>query len=67
MANSPPITGLVPMLHVADMVALRNELIMKGIKPGEIKYPDYLPKGEFRLEAPDGYTLMVAQSAPDTP
>jgi len=54
-------------LYAADLVALRTELIGNGLKPGEINYPCYLPKGELRLEDPDGYTLMIAQSAEDTP
>jgi catechol 2,3-dioxygenase-like lactoylglutathione lyase family enzyme len=54
-------------LYATDLVALRAELISRGLKPGEIKYPDYLPKGEFRLEDPDGYGLMIAQSSADTP
>ena len=39
----------------------------KGFSASEIKYPEYLPEGEFRLEDPDGYTLMIAQSGHDTP
>ena len=54
-------------LYTSDLIALRNGLIEKGVKVGEISYPDYLPKGEFELEDPDGYCLMVAQSGPDTP
>ncbi len=54
-------------LYATDLVALREELIAKGVKPGPITFPDYLPKGEFRLQDPDGYSLMIAQSAPDTP
>ena len=30
-------------------------------------YPDYLPGGECRVADPDGYTLMIAQAAADTP
>ena len=54
-------------LYAADLVALRNTLIAQGLKPGEIKYPEYLPKGEFRIDDPDGYCLMIAQAAEDTP
>jgi hypothetical protein len=42
-------------------------LLDKGIRAGEISYPEYLPNGEFRLQDPDGYTLMIAQSVIDTP
>jgi catechol 2,3-dioxygenase-like lactoylglutathione lyase family enzyme len=54
-------------LYAADLPALRNSLLSNGIDAGEIAYPDYLPNGEFRVRDPDGYTLMVAQSAADTP
>lgn len=54
-------------LYAADLVALRHQLLTHGLKPGEIKYPAYLPKGEFQLRDPDDYCLMIAQSAPDTP
>jgi len=54
-------------LYAEDLKSLRTTLLAKGVNPGEITYPDYLPNGEFRLQDPDGYTLMVAQSAADTP
>lgn len=53
--------------YASNLVALREKLLLDGTKPGEIKYPDYLPKGEFSLKDPDGYRLMVAQSTDDTP
>lgn len=54
-------------LYVRDLKALREELLAKDINAGEISYPWYLPEGEFRLQDPDGYLLMVAQSGKDTP
>jgi catechol 2,3-dioxygenase-like lactoylglutathione lyase family enzyme len=54
-------------LYAADLKSLRAELLAKGVQAGEIAYPDYLPNGEFRVTDPDGYTLMIAQSAADTP
>lgn len=53
--------------YAADLQALRKRLLQHGIAAGEIAYPEYLPSGEFRLQDPDGYTLMVARSAADTP
>ncbi|MBV9671155.1 MAG: hypothetical protein JOZ43_09385, partial [Acidobacteriales bacterium] len=50
-----------------DLKALREELLRAGLSAGEIGYPGYLPEGEFRLEDPDGYTLMIAQSGAETP
>ncbi|HYO78445.1 MAG TPA: VOC family protein [Thermoanaerobaculia bacterium] len=54
-------------LYAADLEALRSRLQEAGINTGAIRYPDYLPKGEFRVQDPDGYTLMIAQSTSDTP
>lgn len=54
-------------LYVEDLPATRAALIAAGVAAGEIAYPEYLPRGEFRTEDPDGYTLMLAQSAADTP
>lgn len=54
-------------LYAADLKSLRSTLLAKGVPAGEISYPDYLPNGEFRIQDPDHYTLMVAQSAADTP
>jgi len=54
-------------LYAADLPGLRDRLLAAGIKASAISYPDYLPKCEFRVQDPDGYTLMIAQSAADTP
>jgi catechol 2,3-dioxygenase-like lactoylglutathione lyase family enzyme len=54
-------------LYAADLPALRTSLLANGVDAGEICYPEYLPKGEFRVKDPDGYTLMVAQATADTP
>lgn len=54
-------------LYVANLPAMRETLRANGAEPGDITYPDYLPNGEFCVRDPDGYTLMVAQSSPDTP
>jgi hypothetical protein len=54
-------------LYATNLVGLREELVRAGQTPGSIRYPDYLPKGELQLVDPDGYCLMIAQSASDTP
>ena len=53
--------------YASDLVALREKLLRSGTAAGAITYPAYLPRGEFRLTDPDGYCLMIAQSADDTP
>ena len=54
-------------LYATNMKALREELVAKGFKASEISFPPYLVEGEFKVEDPDGYTLMIAQSGKDTP
>lgn len=54
-------------LYAKDLKSVRAVLLANGIAAGEICYPEYLPDGEFRVADPDGYTLMIAQSAADTP
>ena len=66
-AVHPGAQNTVLYLYAADLVALREELIHAGQSPGAIRYPDYLPNGEFRIHDPDGYNLMIAQKAADTP
>jgi catechol 2,3-dioxygenase-like lactoylglutathione lyase family enzyme len=54
-------------LYARDLRSLHSTLVQNGINASAISYPEYLPAGEFRIEDPDGYTLMIAQSAADTP
>ena len=54
-------------LYASDLQSLRTMLLANGVAAGEISYPEYLPNGEFCVRDPDGYTLMIAQSAADTP
>ena len=63
----PAAKGVLFYFYATDLVGLRAELMSAGRNPGPIKYPDYLPKGEFAVQDPDGYCLMVAQTDSDTP
>jgi catechol 2,3-dioxygenase-like lactoylglutathione lyase family enzyme len=58
---------VVLYFYASDLVALRNELERAGKAPGPIQHPFYLPDGEFEIQDPDGYCLMIAQSVADTP
>ena len=59
--------GTLYYLYAANLVSLREKLIAAGLKPGPITYPEYLPKGEFEIQDPDGHTLMLAQNNTNTP
>ncbi len=53
--------------YASNLLTLRASLLQAGLTPSEIRYPEYLPEGEFTLNDPDGYRLFIAQSTPDTP
>lgn len=54
-------------LYASDLEGLRTDLLSKAVDVSEISYPDYLPDGECCVRDPDGYVLMLAQTAKDTP
>ena len=49
-------------LYAHDVAAYRAELEALGIKVGPLTYPPYMPEGEFRIDDPDGYCLLVGQT-----
>jgi glyoxalase/bleomycin resistance protein/dioxygenase superfamily protein len=49
-------------LYSPDLIALREHLLASGVKVSPITYPDYMPKGEIRVEDPDGYVLLIGQA-----
>jgi catechol 2,3-dioxygenase-like lactoylglutathione lyase family enzyme len=49
-------------LYSPDLIALREHLLASGVKVSTITYPDYMPKGEIRVEDPDGYVLLIGQA-----
>jgi len=49
-------------LYYDDIVATRSAMVAQGLAAGEMSYPFYCPKGEFRLEDPDGYVLMLTHT-----
>jgi hypothetical protein len=50
-------------LYVDDVEARRAELIVAGIPCGAITHPFYAERGEFRVEDPDGYVLMITHTS----
>jgi hypothetical protein len=49
-------------LYSPDLIALREHLLANHVKVSAITYPDYMPKGEIRVDDPDGYVLLIGQS-----
>jgi hypothetical protein len=64
-ASEPVIPGqqaVLFYLYSPDLVALRDHLLANGVKVSKISYPEYMPKGEIRLDDPDGYCLLIGQA-----
>ena len=49
-------------LYYDDIAGTRAALAAQGLPVGEMGYPFYCPKGEFRLVDPDGYVLMLTHT-----
>jgi len=49
-------------LYSPNLPALREHLLANGVNVSSIAHPQYMPKGEVRVEDPDGYVLLIGQS-----
>jgi hypothetical protein len=49
-------------LYSPDLIALREHLLASGVKVSPITYPEYMPKGEIRVDDHDGYCLLIGQA-----
>ena len=59
LASEPVIAGqqaVLFYLYSPQLVQLRECLLSNGVKVSDITYPNYMPKGEIRVEDPDGYS-----------
>ena len=64
LANGPIDAAMQAVLFYCwtpDVHRLHDELAAAGLKVGEVTRPFYMPAGEFRIEDPDGYVLLVGQ------
>ena len=65
LTGRPPNPGAQDVMfyfYVPRVAEYRDGLIARKLKVGELRYPFYSPKGEFRIDDPDGFTLMVAET-----
>jgi hypothetical protein len=56
-ASVPVVAGeqaVLFYLYSANLPALRVHLLANGVNVSSITYPEYMPKGEVRVEDPDG-------------
>ena len=49
-------------IYCDDVTAKHAELKKAGLPVGKIASPFYAPRGEFRVEDPDGYVLMITHT-----
>jgi catechol 2,3-dioxygenase-like lactoylglutathione lyase family enzyme len=64
-ASDPVIASQQAVLfyvYCDDVAQKRAELETAGISVGPIRYEFYAPRGEFRVEDPDGYVLMITHT-----
>jgi catechol 2,3-dioxygenase-like lactoylglutathione lyase family enzyme len=52
--------GVLFYLYVPGVAAFREQLAARGIRVGELQYFFFAKDGEFRIEDPDGYVLLIA-------
>jgi hypothetical protein len=55
----PAAQAVLFYIYVPDVPGAHAGLSAKGIRVGPIRTPFYAPRGEFRMEDPDGYVLMI--------
>ena len=49
-------------LYARNIAEYREQLRAQGIAVGELQYPFYSPRGEFRVTDPDGWDLFVSHA-----
>lgn len=49
-------------LYAQGVAEYREKLISIGLAPSELSFPPYAPHGEFRIDDPDGYCLLVGDT-----
>jgi predicted enzyme related to lactoylglutathione lyase len=65
LANEPVVPGqqaVLFYLYCDDVAATRAALQEAGVDVGQINHPFYAPNGEFRVQDPDAYVLMITQT-----
>jgi hypothetical protein len=61
-AMNPGAQNVLFYLYANGVAAYRESLIAQGLRPGEMTYPPYARHGEFRIDDPDGYCLLVGDT-----
>ena len=59
---NPGAQDMLFYLYVENVEQYREELKEKELAVGPMNYPFHSPRGEFRLEDPDGWSLFIAHA-----
>jgi hypothetical protein len=58
----PAAQAVLFYLYFDDIAATHARMKREGFEVGEMAFPFYCPKGEFRIIDPDGYVLMLTHT-----
>lgn len=58
----PGAQGVLFYLYATDVAGFQSALLASGVQAGGIEYLFWAPRGEFRIEDPDGHILMVTHT-----
>ena len=58
---NPAAQDVLFYLYATDVVVYREELAARGVKVSPLSHPAHMPAGEFRIDDPDCYCLLVGQ------
>jgi len=56
---NPTAQGVLLYMYTPDLAGLHEQLVASGVTVSKIGYPEYMPRGEFNLDDPDGYHVCV--------
>ena len=59
---NPAAQDVLFYLYAKGVAAYREGLLAQGLQPSELSYPPYAQHGEFRIDDPDGYCLLVGDT-----
>ena len=59
---NPDAQDVLFYLYAEGVKEYREQLIARGLQPGELQYPFYAQRGEFRITDPDGYCLLIGDA-----
>lgn len=55
----PSAQAVMLCMYTSDLAGLREHLLTNGIAVPPIRYPEYMPSGEFSVADPDGYSWAL--------